>query len=1126
MLRRFRNHSIKFKLKFTIAVSNILVLILVSSALVFYFHSQSTKMLDLDNKRMVEYIAMINTKLLERNDKNAITENLNSLIVNQNIAFVQVLDKNGKSIAEYTRKGDILNRCPIEKHSSVYTNDITLKDGIIGKVVMNTDIKGVIDHVKTTFYIIVAIKVLVLFVALILAGLIARAISDPILTLAKKFRKISQNKDYSIRAEWNYSDEIGELVKAFNEMLSEIQLRDTELARHRDNLEAEVCERTHELSASRDFLQLLMDTIPAPIFYQDHNGIFLGCNSVYAKWVGISKEEIIGKKLEHLCPSNQVEIVAKTGIKRFNANSSCGHELKIAGSKDCSDSYMLLYSAPYHLNYKDEKGIVGVLLDITDLKNAEQNLKVAKEEAEAANKAKSEFLANMSHEIRTPMNAIIGMGDLILGTPLDNKQREYINVIRASSRSLLSLINDILDFSKIEAGKLDIESAPFKLRDLLDEISDNFREIVSKKRIEFIIDVPLDAPDGLVGDSLRLRQILINLISNAFKFTDKGEIYLKITIEKIDEDNAFIGFSVSDTGIGISRETKNILFNAFTQADSSTSRKYGGTGLGLTISQKLVRMMGGDGINVESQLGSGSTFSFKCKFGIKAFTEKRNWIFPKQIKQLNALIIEDNDASFMVLDRMLDNFGINRKRVINGEDALSLIIKSNSSEPFDILLIDYYLPGKNGLEVSIEIFQNKAIKKIPIIMMSAYGGQSEIEMSQKAGVSSFLFKPIKQSALFDAIMASFGITVDVKTKRDLILGTREFEGTKILLAEDNSANQIVACEVLSQAGLVVDIAENGSQAIEYFQKNNYSAILMDVQMPGMCGIEATKKIRDMENNKENSSHIPIIAMTANAMKGDREKCLDAGMDDYVSKPIDRLELFRALHKWIPIEKRPGWALKSKPFTLVSEQSVFPSELPGIDVADGLKRLGVTWEVFQKMLHSIIKDQETVLDNLRNSIKKSDANEIKLYAHTMAGASGNMAAHALYNHAKKLERAAAELPTPDLYPLFEELEKEFTIVKNSISSIKTNHEEDLEISKQTSETLVDVSKLIENLNELMTQIKKSKPAEIMKAMNVLVNKSIPEALNEDFEKLQKHINYYRYKDAQIILSDMIQKIQLK
>ncbi|MCE5230405.1 response regulator, partial [bacterium] len=694
------------------------------------------------------------------------------------------------------------------------------------------------------------------------------------------------------RFEWLHRRKTGEVFPT-EIVLNKVKLADKPaiLAMFRDLTERKRAEL--ELKDRLMFQQALLNSIPHPMFIKNSEAQFLGCNAAYEKAFGIASADLAGKTVLEL------EYIPMDERRKFHAEdtaairdaSRVSYELPIVYAD--GQTHITLYSVDgFRLADGRPGGLIGLLVDISDNKKLQEELRVAKERAEEATRAKSDFLANMSHEIRTPMNAIINMTSLALDTDLTGKQRQYLGVVGSSARSLLALINDILDFSKIEAGKFDIESIPFDLRQVLEEITDTFRDKVMQKDIELIVNVAEGVPYALVGDPLRLRQILLNLLSNAFKFTEKGEVCLGVArAENNGPNTVMLRFSVRDTGIGITPEQISKLFGAFTQADSSTSRRYGGTGLGLAISRKLSLLMGGDGIAAESEPGKGSTFSFTCRFGIGEESAHRRFVAPEALLGRKALVIEDNHTSRELIQNILKSFRMESAGVESAEAGLDLL----RAEPdaFGLLIVDWRLPGIDGLEAARRIRNDPALSRLPIVMTSAFAGEHEIAKGEAIGVNAFVHKPIKPSALFDAIMESVGIGPKVHGARHA-QADESFAGARVLLAEDNEANQIVAEELLTSAGIKLDIVENGREALEQVKREPYDAILMDMQMPEMDGVEATRLIREWLAGKP----LPIIAMTANAMKGDRELCIAAGMDDYVSKPIDRAELFRTLHRWL------------------------------------------------------------------------------------------------------------------------------------------------------------------------------------------------------------------------------------
>ncbi|MFP6798194.1 MAG: response regulator [Pseudomonas sp.] len=771
-----------------------------------------------------------------------------------------------------------------------------------------------------------------------------------------------------------------------------------------------------EASRQRSTLLALINAIPDPIWFKDVDGRYVGINQACATLFGQSSEAVQGQRDEALLdPAWATSRAEHDRIARSQAQP-----FESEGFSIYPDGRRVIFDTLRSTFYDEQGqllGLVGISRDITARKQAEQAMAEAKELAEEAARLKSDFLANMSHEIRTPMNAIIGMSHLALKTELTPRQRDYLGKIQQSGQHLLGIINDILDFSKIEAGKLTIERIDFGLQQVLENLANLIGDKVAAKGLELVFNLDPQLPQQLVGDPLRLGQILINYANNAVKFTEQGEVEVILRVEQRDAEQVLLYLAVRDTGIGLTPEQMGRLFESFQQADTSTTRKYGGTGLGLAICKSLAEAMEGS-VGVESQPGQGSLFWCRVPLGIARQQTQRLLLPQADLRGRKVLVVDDNDSARQVLHDMLESMSFRVAAVASGMAALQQVQQASlQREPFEVLLVDWQMPGMDGIETLRRVRELNLQPPPHLLMVTAHCREEVLLGAEKVGVEDVLLKPLNPSLLFDALIRSLAGEGAEQGFARLPVGEQipNFAALRVLLVEDNELNREVACGLLQESGLQIDQAEHGGIALELLRSHTddyYALVLMDMQMPVLDGIATTEAIR----RESRFAALPIVAMTANAMPADRERCLEAGMNDHLGKPIEPNELWHTLSRWMapqaePLAESPG----------VAEAAV-DWQLPGVDIDSGLRRVLGKRELYQRLLGKFVASQGDFPAQLRAAMAANQQESAERLAHSLKGLAGNLGAMDLAAQAAALESAIKDARHDELTGLLAELQQ--------------------------------------------------------------------------------------------------------
>ena len=799
------------------------------------------------------------------------------------------------------------------------------------------------------------------------------------------------------------------------QLVLEIQMQTEELEAQKQEL---VASDTSLRQSNTLMNQIMAAASEIAIISTNLEGLTTLFNSGAENLFGWQAEEVVGREnFTRLHLANQFPATADQGagslegfaaiIASAEADGRESHEWTFV-RKDGSQFTGLLLITPTVSASRSTTGYLCIVQDITLRRTLEDEMQRARRLAEEASRLKSDFLANMSHEIRTPMNGIIGMTHLVLNTEMTLRQRDYLKKIQQSGQQLMRIINDILDISKIEAGKLAIEHTDFELEATLASVVNLIAERTADKGLELILDVASDVPVDVVGDSLRLGQVLINYANNALKFTERGEITLVVRVRELCADNVLLWFAVRDTGIGLSEEQRGRLFTVFTQGDASTTRLYGGTGLGLAISKQLAEMMGGE-VGVDSLPGVGSTFWFTARLGI-SHKQKRELLPEPDLRGRHVLVVDDNDNARQVLNEMLNSMSFVVDVADSGHDAVTLVEQADRNKrPYELVFMDWHMPAMNGID-ACRLIQSLNLAEPPHLMLvTAYGREEVFHQAEDAGLHNVLIKPLNASMLFDSAMRVLrGSGSELRAAAEMpsfaLNNLASIAGARILLVEDNEINQEVALELLRHARFSVDLAENGRVALDRLRAHDYALVLMDMQMSVMDGIAATHELRLIPG----LANLPVVAMTANAQAVDRQRCLDSGMSDFLAKPIEPDLLWQTLLKWIP----PLHTLAPLPLASASHAAVpavpsFDLGVVGIDSAPAVRRMLGSTELYFATLRKFCKQQENIGETIRLALDAGDWETAQRQAHTLKGVAGSIGASTLTSQAAALEKILAE-----------------------------------------------------------------------------------------------------------------------
>ncbi|MBF0194869.1 MAG: response regulator [Magnetococcales bacterium] len=895
----------------------------------------------------------------------------------------------------------------------------------------------------------------------------------------------------------------------------------------------DIIERRKELGSLMERHKSILTHALDAIITTDDVGAVIDYNPAAEKLFGFNKSAILGKKIDnYIIPADLVESHQKA-LAKYSIHAKSAHPLQrrmeYPGLREDGKMVELQLALTSNI-INDKVNYTAFIQDITDKKGLLKSLKETLEEAEAANQAKGEFLANMSHEIRTPMNAVLGFTDLALKADISDKVRDYLQKTENASRSLMGIINDILDFSKVEAGRLQLDPVKFDLHQLFEHLADLFSKQVADKKIELIFLAPTSYDKVLLGDVMRLEQILINLIRNAIKFTLEGSITVTCNPEQYDGDKYKLNFSVKDTGIGVEEDVLPNLFAAFVQADSSTTRKFGGTGLGLSICKQLVMLMGGQ-INVSSTLGEGSEFTFDVLVNLHAESQRKLPSIPDSLWGKKALIVDDNFKVQQQISNLLKSIHFHPKAVSSGAEAIeSLLSAIKTGSNYEFVFIDWDMPSGDGLTAAIKILATLKAEtpeqQLPrIFLLIPFGSEAIQNEGEKLGINGFLDKPVTRTRLIRTVVQDYdSLTPSSDRRSKKPLGQEEKTaqkicGARVLLAEDNEINQQIALELLQRVGIIVDIADNGEDALLMAKKYPYDAVIMDIHMPLMDGLSATKLIREENNLKK----LPIIAITTNSQPDEIKRCLDAGMNVHLDKPIRPERLYGILSKWIHKEEPP---LIQDPFSTIDNTDGLP-DIAGIDVRDGTQKVGDNHNLYIRLLSCFLNEHKDTTNKTRDALKNDELLEITTDLHTLKGIASYIGAISLANITEKLEEEINKGSQEDKKTAVATFANHLDAIIDNLGGVKKSYTEGIESLPYLNELGVQLDRqLIEPIIIDLASHLKNNSLSYNVALRKLKKMVEPTPAIILYGELEKQLYNYHFLEAFEVLQKIAKPLNIE